>query len=168
MTDSESLFLQLVHEYDARLRRICRVYAADDDARSDLYQDILVQLWRSLPSYAGAASAGTWLYRIALNTALDGVRRRSVRRRGQPFVKEALHPQRVTRPDEHVERKQANARLHEAIERLEPVDRALVLLLLEERSYQEMSEILGISVSAVGVRLHRAKKKLGQWLSEAA
>ena len=103
-----------------------------------------------------------------LNTALDGVRRRSVRRRGEPFVKEVLHPQRVTRPDEHVERKQANARLYDAIERLEPVDRALVLLLLEERSYQEMSEILGMGVSAVGVRLHRAKKKLGQWLSEAA
>ncbi len=168
MTDSESLFLQLVHEYDARLRRICRVYAADEDARGDLYQDILVQLWRSLPSYAGAASAGTWLYRIALNTAIDGVRQRSVRRRGEPFVREALHPQRVARPDEHVERAQATARLYKAIERLDPIDRALVLLLLEERSYQEVSEILGIGVSAVGVRLHRAKKKLGQWLEEAA
>lgn len=168
MTDSESLFLQLVREYDARLRRICRVYAADEDARGDLYQDILVQLWRSLPSYAGAASAGTWLYRIALNTAIDGVRQRSVRRRGEPFVREALHPQRVARPDEHVERAQATARLYKAIERLDPIDRALVLLLLEERSYQEVSEILGIGVSAVGVRLHRAKKKLGQWLEEAA
>lgn len=168
MTDSESLFLQLVHEYDARLRRICRVYAADEDARGDLYQDILVQLWRSLPSYAGAASAGTWLYRIALNTAIDGVRQRSVRRRGEPFVREALHPQRVARPDEHVERAQATARLYKAIERLDPIDRALVLLLLEERSYQEVSEILGIGVSAVGVRLHRAKKKLGRWLEEAA
>jgi len=168
VTDSESLFLQLVHEYDARLRRICRVYAADEDARGDLYQDILVQLWRSLPSYAGAASAGTWLYRIALNTAIDGVRQRSVRRRGEPFVREALHPQRVARPDEHVERAQATARLYKAIERLDPIDRALVLLLLEERSYQEVSEILGIGVSAVGVRLHRAKKKLGRWLEEAA
>jgi RNA polymerase sigma-70 factor (ECF subfamily) len=168
VTDRESQFLQLVHDYDARLHRLCRVYADDEDARADLYQDILVQLWRSLPSFTGASSQGTWLYRIALNTALDSVRRSGVRRRGAPYLEEALHPQRVARPDEHVERTQIMERLQHAIARLGPVDRALVLLLLEERSYQEMSEILGISVSAVGVRLHRAKKKLGQWLEEAA
>lgn len=167
MTARERHFLDLVREYDARLRRVCRLYADDEHAREDLYQDILVQLWRSLPSYEGAAAPGTWLYRVALNTALDRVRRRGVRRRSEPYVRDALHPQRVARPDEQVERAQSAGRLYRAIARLDP-NRALILLLLEERSYSEIGEILGISTNAVGVRLHRAGKKLGRWLEEAA
>jgi RNA polymerase sigma-70 factor (ECF subfamily) len=168
VTDRESEYLQLVHQYDARIRRVCRLYADGADAREDLYQDILLELWRAMPSFAGAASPGTWLYRIALNTALDSVRRRNVRRRGEPFARDAAHPQSVTRPDEHVERAQSAERLYDAVACLPPIDRALILLLLEDRSYAEIGDILGISVSSVGVRLHRAKKKLREWLEAAA
>ncbi len=72
--------LKLVHENDARLWKLCRVYARDPDAREDLHQEILVQLWRALPSFAGASLPGTWLYRVALNTALAHKRRISTRR----------------------------------------------------------------------------------------
>ena len=81
--DLEQTFLQLVRDNDARLWNICRVYAPDDDARKDLHQDMLVQLWRSLPSFAGQSMPGTWLYRVALNTAL-AQRRRTAARREDP------------------------------------------------------------------------------------
>ena len=68
--DLEQTFLKLVRENDARLWKLCRVYARDPDAREDLHQEMLVQLWRSLPSFAGASLPGTGLYRVALNTAL--------------------------------------------------------------------------------------------------
>lgn len=168
MKERERLFVTMIREYEARLRRICRTYAADEDGRNDLYQDILVQLWRALPSYAGDASAGTWLYRVALNTALDAVRRRTVRRQAEPREVAALTGDDVPSPDEHIERDEGIERLYAAIDRLDEIDRALILLHLDERSYREIGEILGMSESNVGVRLHRAKKKLADWLEEAA
>jgi RNA polymerase sigma factor (sigma-70 family) len=88
--DREQIFLSLVRANDARLRRICRVYASDDEARKDLHQEILFQLWRSLPSFAGASSPHTWLYRVALNTALAHARRHPARRE-TPLEDDAVH-----------------------------------------------------------------------------
>jgi RNA polymerase sigma-70 factor (ECF subfamily) len=168
MTEQETFFLELVREYEARLRRICRIYADDPEARKDLYQDILVQLWRTLPSFEGRANPGTWLYRVALNTALNVARRRTVRRRAREREEVALRGQPPPRADERVERAEVLERLYAAIGRLHEIDRALVLLHLEERSYREIGDVLGISESNVGVRLHRAKAKLARWLEEAA
>jgi RNA polymerase sigma-70 factor (ECF subfamily) len=168
MTEQESFFLDLVREYDARLRRICRIYADDPESRKDLYQDILMQVWRTLPSFAGKSSPGTWLYRVALNTALDSARHRTVRSRAREREEVALRGQPPQRADERVERTEAMERLYGAIGRLDEIDRALVLLHLDERSYREIADVLGISESNVGVRLHRAKARLARWLEEAA
>src|SRR5690606_11455273 len=123
VTDRESEYLQLVHQYDARIRRVFRLYADGAYAREDLFQDIMMELWRAMPVLAGAARPGTWLYRIAPNPALDSVRRRKVRRRGEPFARDAPHPPSVTRTDEHVERAQSAARLYDAVAFLPPIDR---------------------------------------------
>jgi RNA polymerase sigma-70 factor (ECF subfamily) len=168
MTDRERFFVDLIREYDARLRRICRTYAPDEEGRNDLHQDILVQLWRALPAFEGESSAGTWLYRVALNTALDTLRRRSVRRRAEPREATALTGDEAPSPDERVVRDERIERLYAAIDRLEEIDRALILLHLDERSYREIADVLGMSESNVGVRLHRAKRKLADWLEEAA
>lgn len=76
----EDAFLALVRANEARLRKICRVYTPSREAASDLYQDVLVELWRALPGFEGRAQESTWLYRVALNTALDHERKRTVRR----------------------------------------------------------------------------------------
>lgn len=168
MTERERFFVDLIREYDGRLRRICRTYAPDGEGRNDLYQDILVQLWRALPSFGGEASPGTWMYRVALNTALDTVRRRTVRRRAASREQTALTGDEALAPDERVVRDEKIERLYAAIDRLDEVDRALILLHLDERSYRDIADVLGMSENNVGVRLHRAKKKLAEWLEEAA
>ena len=168
-TDREQNFLKLVRANDVRLRRICRVYGHDAEGRKDLYQEILLQLWRSLPSFSGASSVVTWLYRVALNTALTYSRSRSMRREetldqeygdaGPPAIAvDAMEG----RPDsaERLER------LHAAIHRLGSVDKMLVTMYLDERSYREMADIIGISESHVGVKLHRIRKTLAAWLTE--
>jgi RNA polymerase sigma-70 factor (ECF subfamily) len=166
--EQETFFLELLREYDARLRRIARLYSADDDAARDLYQDIVVQVWRALPTFGGQSSAGTWMYRVALNTALDAVRRRDVRRRTLPHAAEAVHAPPAPPPDVHLERAESVRRLYAAIARLDEIDRALMAMYLDDRSYRDMAEVLGMSESNVGVRLHRAKQKLSRWLEEAA
>jgi RNA polymerase sigma-70 factor (ECF subfamily) len=163
--DIEQAFLQLVRENDARLWRICRLYARDADAQEDLYQDMLVQLWRSLPSFAGESLPGTWLYRVALNTALSE-RRRTATRRETPLDMHAKLAADAPRADERMESEQRVERLYAAIGRLSDIDKMLVTLYLDEKNYREMADILGISESNVGVKLHRIKSELAGELAE--
>jgi RNA polymerase sigma-70 factor, ECF subfamily len=166
MSATEETFLELIGENEPRLRRICRVYAADEEARRDLYQDILVQLWRAMPSFRGEARASTWLYRVALNTALAHRRGRAARSE-VPLKEEQLHADRSPQPDERLVVRERRDRLYVAIQRLGDVDRALAMLYLDDRSYAEIADVLGISENNVGVKLHRLKKKLATWMTES-
>ena len=166
--DDEERFLTLVRDNEARLRRICRVYAQDEHAREDLHQEILFQLWRALPTFAGASSPHTWLYRVALNTALADSRRRWTRH------ETTLDDQSLgAMPDDALDVELADVlddaerrdRLHAGIDTLGDVDKMLVTMYLDERSYQEMADVLGISESNVGVKLHRIRKTLAARLA---
>jgi RNA polymerase sigma-70 factor (ECF subfamily) len=169
MTDREEAFMELVGANQTRLQKICRVYAHDPDAREDLYQDILMQLWRSLPSFDGKSRPGTWLYRVALNTALSRKRERVARREDR---KERLNDSHTAQqdpfptPDEHFEARQQVERLYAAIDKLGDMDKALIMLFLDDTSYRDIAEIVGISESNVGVKLHRIKKTLAAQLTE--
>jgi RNA polymerase sigma-70 factor (ECF subfamily) len=132
-----------------------------------LYQEILFQIWRGLPGLKEKQFANTWLYRVALNTSISFIRRRTAR--GGPAL--ALDHEQLTH---HIESRQTQddgaeeqlARLYDAIAHLNEVEKALVTLFLEDFSYDEMAEVLGISASNVGVMLHRAKKKLSALMTE--
>lgn len=167
-TEVERAFLELVRENDTRLRRICRVYAHSPDARQDLYQEILLQLWRSLPSFVGASSAATWLYRVALNTALARTRR-GPERREVPLDDVHSPTEEALSADiaERLDAAERSEQLEAAIARLNPIDKMLVTLYLDDRTYHEMADVLGISESNVGVKLHRIRKLLATWLTEA-
>lgn len=168
--ESERRFLALIRENEARLRRISRVYGRASGTEDDLYQEILVQAWRSLGSFEGRAAPDTWLYRIALNTALSHGRRGAARRetslREPGGDGEPRDP--APRPDEAMEATQRRERLYAAMERLGDADKALVTLYLDDRSYREMAEVLGITESNVGVKLHRIRRRMGEWLGEEA
>lgn len=151
----------------ARLQRLCRVYAWTAADQEDLYQEILFQIWRALPGLKEETHGNTWLYRVALNTAISHVRKSTVgTRKAVPVAQEEMR--------ELIERGQPSAeegnpqieQLYETIAKLDKVERALVTLFLEDLSYQEIAEVLGLSSSHVGVMLHRAKKKLGQFMQE--
>ena len=164
-TKHEQRFLKLVRENDGRLRHICRVYARDVEARKDLYQDIMFQLWRSLPSFAGTSSIDTWVYRVALNTALTHARRRSAHTETSledDHVEAAGLATSLDAADDTLDLSERSDRLYGAIDRLGDVDRMLVAMYLDDRSYREMAEVIGICESHVGVKLHRIRKALAR------
>ncbi|MBS0660504.1 MAG: sigma-70 family RNA polymerase sigma factor [Verrucomicrobia bacterium] len=159
MTDSERL--QLFQEWLGRHRglifKVVRAHARAASDQDDLFQEIATQLWNSLPRYRGESAETTWIYRVALNTALAWSRRAWREQRRSEEMAQALPAlTSATKPDPRLEW------LYEQLAQLESVDRALALLLLDGLSYREMSETLGLSESHIGVRLHRLKQQLSQ------
>jgi RNA polymerase sigma factor (sigma-70 family) len=151
--DRDESFLALLNTHQALLHRIARAYAADAD-RQDLFQDIVCQLWRSYPTFRRESAVVTWMYRVALNTAITSLRRRS--RRPAPLPIEAAgEPAAPAIFDES-----DAAALHRAIRELNDIDRALVMCYLDDFSYARIGEILGMSESNVGARLTRVRAKL--------
>lgn len=166
MSDRREAFLEMIRENRPRLRRIARAYADGRDDARDLYQEILLEAWRSLSSWEGEASRGTWLYRVALNTALTRERKRDVRREARLDDEDLPRGSDFPRPDEAAEDRRRVERLYTAVDRLDEADRALVLMYLDGCSYAEMSDVLGISQNYVGVKLHRLKQDLADMLTE--
>jgi RNA polymerase sigma-70 factor, ECF subfamily len=164
----EHKFLELVNENRNKILRVCRVYAWNSADQDDLYQEILAQIWRSLPGLKEKQFANTWLYRVAINTSISFVRKR------------ASHADRVVH-FEHadlthvIESRQTTeestddriANLYTAIYKLDPLEKALVTLFLEDFTYEQIAEATGINANHVGVMLHRAKKKLSSLMTEA-
>jgi RNA polymerase sigma-70 factor (ECF subfamily) len=167
--DLESLFKRWLVQHEAAILKVARAYTFTTDDCQDLVQEILLQVWRSLPHFQGRASAATWCYRVALNTAL-GWRRQEHRRRARQQSMLDGDELPLDKPDsaqQLVERELVD-RLYAAIRQLPPIDAALVLLYLDALSYQQMAEVLGISESHVGVKLNRAKKALGELMKEGS
>jgi RNA polymerase sigma-70 factor (ECF subfamily) len=161
LQDGDRGFLELVNGNRPRILKICRVYAWNRDDQDDLYQEILFQIWRSLPSLKEASHAGTWLYRIALNTAITFLRKRSTRQaRTLSYDEEHVRHVAEGQPGDDDENSAQLAALHEAIDKLDDVEKAVITLFLEDLSYEQMADVMGVSSSNVGVMLHRVKKKL--------
>lgn len=160
--DRKSLFLTWLDEHGSSVMKVARAYALTSEECQDLAQEILLQAWRSLPSFEGKASAATWFYRVALHTAMNWQRKDKPRRsRQQPLVEvQALAPDGIDGALQAQQRETVE-QLYRAIHQLPKTDAALVLLYLDELSYREMADVLGISESNVGVKLNRAKKALG-------
>lgn len=163
----ESKFRSWLIEHQGAVLKVARAYTYTTEDCQDLAQEILLQVWRSLPQFKGRASPSTWFYRVALNTALGWHRNERRRRaRREPIL--AVEDLPVAGPDsarQMVER-EAVERLYAAIRRLPKTDAALVLLYLDDLSYREIAEVLGLSEGNVGVKLTRAKKALGELLKE--
>ena len=139
------------------LYKVCRLYCFTEADRQDLFQEIVIQLWRSWPAFRREAKFSTWLYRIALNTAISGLRRQ--RRLITPTDPEQL-PTELQDIQYSADKEEQLQLLYAAIDRLTEVEKALTMLYLEDRSYQEMEEILGISQNNLRVKMNRIKDKL--------
>ena len=163
----EHKFLELVNENRNRILRICRVYSWNSADQDDLYQEILFQIWRSLPALKQKQFANTWLYRVAINTALSFARKRAS---SSGRVVHIEHAQ-LTHTIESRQASEENtddriANLYTAIYKLDPLEKALVTLFLEDFTYEQIAEATGITANNVGVMLHRAKKKLSCLMTE--
>jgi len=149
-------FVALIEPHQRLIRKVCRTFAFTESDRDDLFQEVLFQLWRAYPRFEGRSKVTTWMYRIAVNTAVTLLRRT----RHLPLEVTLDQLTREPHSAETVPNDDRVAVLDAAIGSLAPVDRALVLLYLDDLSYREMSEILGVSENVVGVRLNRAKARL--------
>lgn len=162
--ERQSHFVDLVAVHQGAIRKMVAIYARTPADREDLFQEILLQLWRSFGAFRGESAFATFLYRVALNTALMG--RRRAHRRPAPRTETTIvdaTPAVPRRDDEEdVER------LYAAIRQLRPIDRAIVLLMLEDKSHAEIAAVTGLSVGNVGVRLVRAKERLRRLLGAPA
>jgi RNA polymerase sigma-70 factor, ECF subfamily len=164
--DHEAVFKRWVTEHAGLVFKVARAFAHSEADRADLVQDIFVQLWRSLPRFEEKAKASTWIYRVALNTALAW-RRSEKKRHATHSLEFAIEELPAAADDARaIERGEIVARLYAAIRQLPEADAALVLLYLDDLSYREMAAVLGISEGNVGVRLNRARKALGELMKE--
>jgi RNA polymerase sigma-70 factor (ECF subfamily) len=159
--DRKSLFIEWLNQHSSAVLKVARAYTVEADECQDLAQEILLQAWRSVPRFEGRASAATWFYRVALQTGMNWQRNDRPRRvRQQPLLEaQAIHAD-TTDADQHLQQQETVNQLYAAIRRLPKADAALVLLYLDELSYREIADVLGISESNVGVKLNRAKKAL--------
>ena len=159
--DQKSLFTNWLAEHGSAVVKVARAYTLTSDDCQDLAQEILLQAWRSVPSFEGKASPATWFYRVALHTAMNWQRKDIPRRtRQQPLLDVQVPAVDESNSAEQLQQRETVEHLYEAIHQLPKADAALVLLYLDQLSYREMAEVLGISESNVGVKLNRAKKAL--------
>ena len=145
----------MVTAHQRTIYKVCYIYAKDQDDLNDLFQEVVLNLWKSFPRYRGDSTLNTWVYRIAMNTCITFLRRSSVRPQTIPLTIDVTS--QMTDEESHSGQLQE---LYRLINQLGKLERALILLWLEERSYQEMADILGISKANVAVKLNRTKDKL--------
>lgn len=154
MKEQEQEFVSLIEEHKRIIYKVCCIYATDKEHLSDLYQETVMNLWGAYPKFRGESAVSTWIYRISLNTCISFLRKSGRRVVSIPLP---VNLEAIAEEDDKVSRLRE---LYRMINLLGKLERALILLWLEERSYQEIADIIGISKQNVGVRLNRIKEKL--------
>jgi len=151
----EHIFESWFAQYKSLFFKIVRAYAVTPMDMDDLFQEITIQVWRSVPSFREACAVSTWIYRIAINTALTWARKEKKHRQTEGIGETVLLLQ-----ERSVELDERLTWLYAAIHQMDEIDRSITLLLLEGFSYKEMAAILGITETNVGVKINRIKKRL--------
>lgn len=159
MTAREKQFSQTVTEQKSTIYTVCYMFSQDADEVSDLFQEVLLNLWKGFDGFEHRSDIRTWVYRVALNTCITHDRKK----RRTPTVRLSLD---VDMFDDHDEDTRQADLLRRRIARLQPFDRAIVLLWLENLPYEEIGQIVGITAKNVSVRLYRIREQLKQMSNE--
>jgi len=152
-TTNESEFIALLEAHQAILHKVCRMYARTEEARRDLFQDIAAQMWRAWPNFRQGSKVSTWMYRIALNVAISGLRKPSL-------PTETLTDEQHRLPASDPDVPDAVARLYAALDGLTRVEKSFALLFLDDYSYEEMAQITGLTTEHLRVKMFRIREKL--------
>ena len=155
MDQQEKNFSRMIREQKATIYTVCYMFSKDKEEVDDLFQEVLVRLWQGYDSFQGKSDLRTWIYRVSLNTCIS-IDRKKKRRKTQPLL------EGVDLFDKNDADNSQTDMLHERIGKLQAFDRAIVLLWLENLSYEEIAQIVGISVKNVSVKLYRIKEQLKQ------
>ena len=163
--EREAIFRRWLDAHLGLILKVVRGFAVAPQDQDDLFQDILLQIWSSIPAFRGEARETTWIYRVAFNTALAWQRGERRRRQGhETFLKFDVSPKMQPSHADALPEQEIVEQLYAAIRQLPKVDASLALMHLDGLSYQEMSEVLGISENYIGVKLNRIRKQLAEQL----
>ena len=157
LKDLEAKFLSDFEKNQNIVHKICRMYTTNRDAHNDLFQEVTIQLWRNYEKFRGEAKFSTWMYRVALNTAIS-LYRKSTRSVKTQDISDFEYKIKAVGYDD-TEEQQLKA-IYKAIHQLSDIEKALIFLYLEDKPYKEISETLGISNGNARVKMNRAKEKL--------
>ena len=154
----EQEFLEHITKHEGIIHKTCNIYTSSYDERQDLKQEIIYRLWRSFPSFLGKSKFQTWMYRVALNTAIYFNRKKT------PVTTNLSDLSNIEAEEDNslIEYEEKLRKLYLAIRILNQIDRAIIFLYLEKHSYEQIGEIVGISTKNVSVRIVRIKEKLRQ------
>jgi RNA polymerase sigma-70 factor, ECF subfamily len=152
----EQEFIELINNHKGILHKICNIYFYKNPYKEDYYQEILIRLWKSYPDFKGQCAFSTWIYRVALNTAIDIIRKLNIR---PVFIELSKNEFSIPATNKSAESDNRD-KLYEAIDYLSELEKAIILLYLEEYEYKEIAEIIGISEGNTGVRINRIKNQL--------
>lgn len=155
MNITEREFTQLVHEQKSTIYTVCYMFARDKDEAADLFQDVLINLWKGIGKFRNDSEISTWVYRVSLNTCISADRKK----RKMPTTRLDMNIDLFD--DDDTDSRQIQV-LRQRIQRLQPLDRAIVLLWLESLSYQEIADIVGLTPKNISVRLTRIRLQLKQ------
>jgi RNA polymerase sigma-70 factor (ECF subfamily) len=153
-TELETGFIRMIQENERIIYKVCSFYISDNFRMEDLYQETVLNLWRSYPKFRNESSYSTWIYRIALNSCISDLRKESRHHQNVPLSRSE---DIVFEPDSMEE---DIRELYVMIRQLKTLERAIILLWLEEKSYREIADITGLSLSNVATKLKRIKEKL--------
>ena len=153
MNELESKFAQTIKQNKSTIYTVCYMFSKDADEVNDLFQEAVINLWRGFEGFKGKSDVKTWIYRVTLNTCI------SLDRKKRRAATEPLNVNINLFEDRDEDTRQID-RLHKRIGRLGPFDRAIVLLWLENMSYEEIGQVVGISTTSVSTRLYRIKELL--------
>lgn len=154
--EEEQRFVDLINKHQGLIHKVCIMYENDQEIRNDLFQEIVLQLWKSFTSFRGEAKITTWMYRIALNTAISGFRKQT-RKPKTEDLKDVHFNISENGNDNEEENFQ---KLQWAIRQLSDIERAMIMMALEEVPYEEIAETIGISQNNVRVRMNRVREKI--------
>ncbi len=152
----ERNFINTIEEHRGIIFKVCKMYCTNEDDSSDLYQDIVAQLWKAWKGFRGEAKISTWIYRIALNTAISGFRKQK-----RNPLKNSLDAGKLTiEQEDNLKKKEDIDTLYMAIDMLSDVEKAMMMLYLDEVPYEEIASIMGITQNNVRVKMLRIREKL--------
>ena len=156
MLNDKQAFIQLIHPHQRLIRSLCAAYFSGEEDQKDAFQDVLLQLWKSHPSFRGQSSLATWIYKVALRTLLDKAKHQH-RMPTCPYRPEYELVDPTARESAEI--------IHFALNQLDPPDKALVVLHLEGYRYQEIAELSNLTTTNVSTRLNRIRQKLKRILT---
>ncbi|MFZ6663577.1 RNA polymerase sigma factor [Peijinzhouia sedimentorum] len=159
MKELNSNFIEILESNKDMILRICGAYASDLAEKQDLFQEVTIAIWKSLPSFQSNSSVSTWIYRIALNTCIR-LSLRNKKSKMETVKLTSVHLENLHEESHRQEDETQFTKLQSCIQQLQEPDRSIVLLHLEELSHKEIAEIIGISENHVAVKMKRAKVKL--------